>query len=120
MRKGKIAVVEKPVYHYTNAKGYNGIRGKVWRFQANRQRPADKPYGAYFTFLRPTDPNFVKRLRLPKRKREFVFAFTGHEKLLRLPGSGGNYVLYSPIDYLVQKPRQQFAGMVSKCPFPGD
>jgi hypothetical protein len=99
------------MHHYTNKKGYNGIRAvPTWCFKAARQRRADKPFGAYFTTLLPSAPNFVRRVRLPRAKREYRFSFVDVGDLTPLPGPGGRYVFYSPADYRVGPPRQQYSG----------
>jgi hypothetical protein len=98
--------------HYTNRRGYNGIRAtSPWCFKARRQRTRSKPFGAYFTTLVPTDPNFVRRVRLPKVKREYRFSFTDIGDLLPIPGPGGKEVFYSPQDYSVDEPRQLYCGL---------
>ena len=102
------------VFHYTNREGYNGIQGTVWSFHARKQRVDKKPYGAYFTRLRPGSSNFVRRLRLPKSKRKFVFAFLDVQDLTELRGDGGEYILYSPTDYEVIRPRQRYFGSVEE------
>jgi len=100
-----------PMNHYTDRNGYNGIRAvSPWRFRAGRQRMKSKPYGAYFTTLIPTDANFVRRVRLPKAKRQFRFSFKDVGDLVPLPGPGGKWVCYSPTDYLVSESRQLFCG----------
>ena len=103
----KVARLPRPMNHYTDAKGYKGIRAvSPWRFQAGKQRTSTKPFGVYFTTLLPTDPNFVRRVRLPKSKRKYRFSFVDIADLLLLPGPGGKWVYYSPTDYLVDAPRQ--------------
>src|SRR5437879_6201747 len=97
--------------HYTNRRGYHAIRAtRTWCFKARKQRTKSKPFGAYFTTLLPTDVNFVKRVRLPRNKREYRFSFTGRRGLVPLPGPGGKDVFYSPTDYFVHKPRQVYCG----------
>jgi hypothetical protein len=99
--------------HFTDKKGYNAIRATVaWCFKAQRQRSKTKPFGAYFTTLMPTVPNLAKRLRLRRRKCEFVFMFVDAEDLTPLPGPRGKGVFYSPTDYFVAPERQPHAGKV--------
>src|SRR2546423_10995701 len=97
--------------HYTNLKGFNGIRAvSPWCFKATRQRLRTKRRAAYFTTLLPSDPNFVRRVRLPKKKREYRFCFTDIGDLSPIPGPGGKYVFFSPGDYYVDTPRQLYSG----------
>src|SRR5437868_14955134 len=98
--------------HYTNKKGYNAIQAvSPWCFRARRQRIRSKPFGAYFTTLLPSAPNFVRRVRLPKAKREYRFSFTDVGDLLPIPGPRGKDVFYSPHDYYVAQPRQLYSGL---------
>lgn len=88
--------------HYTDQEGWNAIRSQVdWLFRAY-QPPGNHPLGAYFTTLPPNTPNLAKKLRIPRRKLEFVFCFLRNDGLLQLPGGRGDYVWYSPSDYLVK------------------
>jgi hypothetical protein len=94
--------------HFTDRKGYNAIRAvSPWRFRARRQR-GGQPFGAYFTTLELSDPNFFLRVRIPVKKRKFVFRFADVGDLARLPGPRGWFVFFSPTDYFVAKPRQQY------------
>jgi hypothetical protein len=96
--------------HFTDRKGHEAIRAvSPWRFRARRQR-GGQPFGAYFTTLELSAPNFFQKVRVPVKKRRFVFRFEDAGDLLRYPGPRGRYVLYSPTDYLVKKPRQQYDG----------
>jgi len=96
----------RSLYHYTDLTGYNAIRSQpVWRFRAG-QPPGDHPVGAYFTTLGPGTRNLARRLRIPKEKTKFFFEFTDVGDLLPLPGHRGRYILYSPVDYLVDPTRQ--------------
>ena len=98
--------------HFTNRIGYNAIRAaSPWRFRARPQRAA-QPFGAYFTTLGLDDPNFFLRVRIPVRKRRFVFQFVDVGDLRPFPGPRGRFVLYSPADYFVSSPRQLYAGRV--------
>jgi len=99
------------IHHYTNKKGYNAIRAvPVWCFQTGPQRTRAKPYGAYSTTLQPSDPNFVRRVRLPRTKREYRFSFADLNDLTSLLGPGGQFVFYSSTDYYVEQPRQIYSG----------
>lgn len=98
------------MYHYTDQAGYNAIRSQVvWRFVAS-QPPGGHPFGAYFTTLGRDTPNLAQRLRIPRSKVEYVFEFVDEGDLTPLPGGRGQYIFYSPTDYLVDKPRQRYSG----------
>lgn len=100
------------MHHYTDKKGYNAIRAvSPWCFKAGKQRSKSKPFGAYFTTLLPSAPNFVRRVRLPKSKRKYRFSFADKGDLIPLPGPRGKDVFYSPADYYVDQSRQQYAGL---------
>ena len=102
----------RPTNHYTDAKGYNAIKAvSPWHFRAGKPRSPSKPFGAYFTTLVPSDPNFVKRVRLPKSKRKYRFSFEDGGDLLPLPGPGGKWVFYSPTDYFVDDDRHLYSGL---------
>lgn len=97
--------------HYTDLAAYNAIRASVvWRFLAN-QPPGNHPFGAYFTTLPRNTRNLAQRLRIPKSKVQYVFQFTGVGNLVPLSGGRGQFILYSPIDYDVDAPRQQYHGV---------
>lgn len=67
---------ESLLFHFTDRQGYNGIRAEVdWCFKASPPPPPDHPRGAYFTTLSPRTANLAKRLRIPREKLEYVFAF---------------------------------------------
>lgn len=96
--------------HFTDRKGYDAIRAvSPWRFRARRQR-SGQPFGAYFTTLELNAPNFFRKVRLPVKKRRFVFRFVDVRDLLRFPGLRGRYIFYSRTDYFVAKERQQYGG----------
>jgi hypothetical protein len=98
------------VNHFTDRKGYLAVRAvSPWRFRAHPQR-GGQPFGAYFTTLELSAVNFFRKVRLPVRKRRFVFRFVDAGDLLPYPGPRGRYVFYSPADYFVAPPRQQYAG----------
>jgi len=77
----------------------------------------DHPFGAYFTTLPPNTTNLAKKLRIPRRKIEFVFCFQGADGLLQIPGGRGDYVWYSPSDYRVKYDKQHEHGRADegKC-----
>lgn len=96
--------------HFTDQDGWNAIRSQVdWLFRAY-QPPGDHPFGAYFTTLPANTTNLAKKLRIPRRKTEFVFCFQPINDLLQLPGGRGNFVFYSPDDYEVVSGRQNECG----------
>lgn len=98
------------MYHYTNLAGYNGIRATIdWCFKAH-QPPGNHPLGTYFTTLPKDTPNLAVRTRIPKSKLQYVFEFTDAGDLTPLPGGRGQFIFYSPVDYIVVKSRQKFAG----------
>jgi HYD1 signature containing ADP-ribosyltransferase len=100
------------MYHYTNKTGFNGIGSQVvWTFKAHRQR-GKHPHGAYFTTLTRTTANLALKLRVPTSKVQYVFEFTDAGDLSPLPGGRGAHVFYSANDYDVDKPRQQYKGVV--------
>lgn len=96
--------------HYTDQTGYQAIRAQiVWLFRAG-QPPGNHPFGAYFTTLPRSTPNLAQRLRIPRSKTQFVFEFSDVGDLTSLPGGRGRYIYYSPKDYDVAQPRQQYHG----------
>lgn len=96
--------------HYTDQNGWNSVRSQVdWLFLAQKP-PSDHPFGAYFTNLPPDTINLAKKLRLPKRKLEFVFCFSGSTGLIQLAGGRGAFIWYSPINYVVSQLRQHAHG----------
>ena len=102
--------------HFTDKAGYNGIRaGKDWLFRA-AQPPGDRPFGAYFTTLPPETRRLSTRLRIPKRKLEYVFCFVDVGDLVSLDGDRGDYIFYSKVDYAVEPARQQYKGERKSCP----
>lgn len=101
-------------HHYTDKKGYNGIRSTVvWCFYAS-QPPCENPFGAYFTTLGPATKNLALRLRIPRMKLEYVFMFEDKADLLPLRGQRGEYIFYSPKDYLVDGTRPRACGESAK------
>ena len=104
------------VFHYTDKEGWNAIRSKpVWQFKASKPVAAERPVGAYFTDLEPSEANLktlYKRLRVPKVKQEYAFWFTGVEGLQKLNDGQGRdkRIYYSQVDYSVAQERQQADG----------
>jgi hypothetical protein len=99
---------ERPLFHYTNDKGYKAINSQVvWLFKASKP-PGDHPTAAYFTTLPPGTKNLGKRLfiRGCAEKTKFVLSFSGGEDLPRLRGGRGDHVHYSLDDYSVVEERQ--------------
>ena len=98
--------------HYTDKKGYNGIRATPdWVFKASQPPdPASHPFGAYFTTLPPDTKNLAIRLRIPKSKSDYLFSFGDATDLTPIDGDRGEFIFYSPADYVVAKDRQQFHG----------
>lgn len=103
-------------FHYTDKQGWNGIRSQsVWLFKAGRPKDPQRPVGAYFTDIEPTEENLrtlYKRIRVPKAKQEYVFWFVGRDDLTQLFGGRGRdrRIFYSPADYLVAEVRQRHGG----------
>jgi len=96
--------------HFTDTKGYNGIRAfSIWRFRAAKP-PGLRPFGAYFTTLSAQTRKLAKRLGIPKSKVEYVFSFIDRGDLKPLPGGRGAYISYSPTDYDVEPDRQLVHG----------
>jgi hypothetical protein len=63
------------VNHFTDRKGWNGIRATpTWRFRAKLQR-GGRTKGAYFTNLHPSAPNFFAVTRVPVTKRALSVLF---------------------------------------------
>lgn len=104
------------VFHYTDKEGWNAIRSQpIWRFKASQAKALDRPVGAYFTDIEPSEANrrtLYKRLRIPKTKQEYVFGFSGQAGLTRLfEGRGRDQRIYfSPVDYDVEEGRQSYEG----------
>ncbi len=102
--------------HYTDDAGYKAISSQVdWVFKA-AQPPADRPFGVYFTTLRPNAHRFSARTRIPKAKQAFVFSFDGQDGLLPISGAKGAYVFWSPVDYTVTRSRQRYHGSLENLP----
>ena len=104
------------IFHYTDKKGWNGIRAqKVWRFDAAQPKDPDRPFGAYFTDIPPSDESLRtlhKRLRVPKEKQQYLFWLSDTIDLKQHNGGSGRdrRIYYSPIDYFVDEQRQQGEG----------
>jgi hypothetical protein len=101
-------------FHYTDTDGWNAIRSQpVWRFAVSQPRDPNRPVGAYFTDIEPTEQNLrtlFKHIRVPKVKQEFVFWFLGREGLIQLFNGRGRdlRIFFSPVDYFVAEDRQQY------------
>ena len=71
------------MFHYTDRAGWNAIRAQVdWKFKASSPKDPERPSGAYFTNIEPTEANLrtlYKRIRVPKSKQEYIFWFLGAE-----------------------------------------
>lgn len=103
-------MLDLPLFHYTDSSDYNAIRAEVtWRFLAQKP-PGDHPVGAYFTNLPPDTPKLAKRLRIPRSKLAFAFVFADVDDLESLDGGRGDFIVYSPADYLVVSERQIDSG----------
>ena len=104
------------ILHYTDADGYKAIVSQqIWLFKAG-QPPGDRPFGAYFTRLLPSDNKLAAGTRLPKRKREYAFAFEGSEGLRPVPGGKGAYNLWTEADYPVTPARHRYSGPAEDLP----
>jgi hypothetical protein len=66
--------------------------------------------------LRPDVNRFSARTRIPKAKQAFVFDFDGDDGLEPVDGGKGDYIFWSPIDYVVLKPRQRYHGPSENLP----
>jgi hypothetical protein len=105
------------VFHYTDKDGWNAIRSQpTWRFKAYQPNDPDRPKGAYFTDIEPSEANLrtlYKRLRVPRAKQEYVFWFDGTEGLSHLNDGRGRdkRIFFSPVDYEVVKERQRYADL---------
>jgi hypothetical protein len=101
------------VFHYTDTSGWNAIRAHPsWRFKAGQPKDPDRPLGAYFTDIEPTETNLRtlhKRIRVPRFKQEYVFWFVGSDGLSHLNGGRGRdkWIYFSPIDYVVDAGERQ-------------
>jgi len=96
--------------HYTDVAGFKAIGSQMnWMFKAGRP-PGGRPFGAYFTTLRPDAHRFSARTRIPKAKQDFVFSFNGQDGLEPMDGGKGEFIFLSQIDYTVVLDRQVFHG----------
>jgi hypothetical protein len=99
------------LHHYTDKRGYDRIRATVvWCFRAGQPVPRDHPFGAYFTTMPPGTKNLALRIRVPNNKITHLFSFLDAGDLTPIRGGRGEYVFYSPKDYLVVEERQTFVG----------
>jgi len=98
------------MFHYTDDAGFKAIRSQSdWTFKA-AQPPGDRPFGAYFTTLRPDAPRFSARTRIPLAKQAFVFEFDGQEGLQPVEGGKGAYIFWCSTGYTVVQARQRYNG----------
>jgi hypothetical protein len=104
------------IFHYTDKSGWNGIRSqRTWQFKAMQPIDPDRPFGAYFTDIPPTEENLRtlhKRIRVPKIKQQYLFWFTGSDGLQQHNGGSGRdkRIFYSSADYDVVEERQEGEG----------
>jgi len=109
-------MIAQHTFHYADRTGWNGIRSqRDWLFQARQPKDPDRPVGAYFTDIEPSESNLrtlYKRIRVPKPKQEFVFCFVGREGLRQWNEGRGRdrRIFYSPTDYVVAEQRQRYEG----------
>jgi hypothetical protein len=109
-------------FHYTDQEGWNGIRSQTeWPFKATQPQDRNRPIGAYFTDIEPTEENLrtlYKRIRVPKVKQEFVFWFEGRHDLTQLFGGRGRdrRIFFSSVDYHVPEPRQLYGNNTEGLP----
>ena len=102
------------IFHYTDKDGWNSVRSqRIWRFKASQPKDPDRPVGAYFTDIEPSDKNLRtlhKKIRVPKLKQEYVFWFIGTEGLSQLNGGRGRdkRIFFSAVDYDVVEARQRY------------
>lgn len=102
------------VFHYTDKDGWNAIRSqKSWVFRASQPKSTNRPFGAYFTDIEPSEVNLRtlhKRLRVPKVKQEYVFWFVGTDGLAHHDDGRGRdkKIYFSPKDYAVEESRQKY------------
>jgi hypothetical protein len=101
------------IFHYTDRDGFNSIRAAIdWRFKAHQPPPGDTnpPRACYFTTRGPETKNLSQKLRVPKRKLEYVFVFEEAGDLTPLRGNRGEWILYFAEDYVVRRDRQRYHG----------
>jgi hypothetical protein len=105
--------------HYTDKRGYNGISSSEdWNFKVHQPKKNTNPKGAYFTTYLPDEFGLAVKLRISKKKLEFVFSFDDIGDLRDYPGNRGRLqkIFYSPSDYCVKKidSRQRYRGVSSE------
>lgn len=79
------------------------------------RRTRNVTFGVYFTDIEPTPValrTLFKHIRVPKRKQEYVFWFSGTEGLLQWKNGRRRekHIFYSPTDYRVAEGRQKYCG----------
>lgn len=87
----------------------------IWVFKAHLPR-GERPFGAYFTRLLPSDNKLAAGTRLPRSKREYVFAFEGTTGPEPVAGGKGEYNLWTDSDYEVTPDRQRYQGLAEELP----
>lgn len=92
--------------HYTDKDGFEAIHSQPeWMFKAFKP-PCGNPVGAYFTNLPETTRLLARKLRIPRTKLEYMFAFFDVGDLHPIRGDRGRFIFYSPTDYPVATGRQ--------------
>ena len=105
--------------HFTNKAGFHGIRSaQPWLFRAHQPPATYNPPGAYFTTWGPKEKDLARKLRVPRAKLEYLFAFADVGDLTPIPGGRGRLgtLFYAPKDYPVQEDRQEYSGESSDYP----
>lgn len=102
------------VYHYTDKKGFNGIRAAHpdWLFKAH-EPPGNHPPGAYFSSVPPNHARLSRTLMIPLAKLEYVFEFEDIFDLKPLRGFRGDdrISVFYPRNYIVVPSRQRYNGL---------
>ena len=59
------------MFHYTDSDSWKAIRSQVaWKFTASQPRDPDRPVGAYFTDIPPTEENMRTLYKRGARAKE--------------------------------------------------
>jgi hypothetical protein len=99
------------VYHYTDKEGYNAVRASpVWVFKIHQPPKKENPVAAYFSKLAPDTLLLAAKLRVGKKKIEFVFEFDDAGDLKPLSPRRELHILLSTQDYRVDVERQRYDG----------
>ena len=102
------------VYHYTDKKGFNGIKGSGYKIN-----PGDSKNGAgpFFTTKSPgmlTKPNSYKKLGLTNAKSQYVIEFKVPRSMLKgLDGDRGSFIFSIPKGLTIPRGDIGYAGLVS-------